>query len=884
MDGFGFLILVGIFFVLVVPGMAIAALVQIGGLRLRLERLEAAANRAALRRAPDSAPAVEPEASLPPLETIQPLPPAPAEPPRPAVAPSAAAPVSADMSPQRTPSETPSPAIADAAPPRIALEERLGSRIFVWIGGLALALAGAFLVKYSIEQGWLGPEMRCFLGGVLGGILLAGGEAMSRRSQQIAQSLSAAGVAVLYASLFAAIYLYELFEPAPGFLILAGLTAFAIGLALRQGPFVGLLGLAGGFITPAIVRTDEPNAMGLFAFLFAMQLGTHVLVRRRAWWWLAPVAVAGGLIWVCLWLVEGDRQWADDMWPALFLLATAAATAWSRRSAAAPAGLRDWDAPRVFAVVMQFAVVFVMGLLVMATGHDSYGWTFFAILSAIVLAIARFQPENEAAAAFAAVVGALVLFAWPWWPFPAESVSQLALTAASIGGLFALGGFAGQWGARSPVRWALLSAIATGLYLVVAYARLNAYEGLPSWGLVSVILAALHLAAAERVARYRLTHPGYNDALGAHALAVCGLLALAIPMELEHAWIAVAWSILLPAIAWIEAKLDIPWLRRAAWVAAGLVLIRLLPGPWLYDFPPSSTPVFNWILYGYGIPFLAFGLAAWLFRQRADDLLVRVVEAGAIAIGFLLVTLEVHHSFHREAMLVGDLDFRELASFTLAWLLVAFALLQAHRGQPRLAYLWGARLITGIAAAASVIGLLLILNPLLNNDPVGEAQLFNWLIPAYALPATLLAVLAGEFDRPENRWLEAPWLRTALGILALVMGFAFLSLETRQWFQGPVLSGSYIGDAENYAYSAVWLLYGVALLVAGILRGGRALRYASMAVIMLTISKVFLLDAAGLSGLYRVASFLGLGICLIGIGYAYHRYVPSSAPEPASRA
>ena len=62
-----------------------------------------------------------------------------------------------------------------------------------------------------------------------------------------------------------------------------------------SGPFVGLLGLAGGFVTPAIVHTDEPNALGLFAFLLAMQVGTQVLVCAAAgWWWLAPIAVAAG--------------------------------------------------------------------------------------------------------------------------------------------------------------------------------------------------------------------------------------------------------------------------------------------------------------------------------------------------------------------------------------------------------------------------------------------------------------------------------------------------------------------------------------------------------------------------------------------------------------
>ena len=56
-----------------------------------------------------------------------------------------------------------------------------------------------------------------------------------------------------------------------------------------------------------------------------------------------------------------------------------------------------------------------------------------------------------------------------------------------------------------------------------------------------------------------------------------------------------------------------------------------------------------------------------------------------------------------------------------------------------------------------------------------------------------------------------------------------------------------------------------------------------LSVIMLTVSKVFLFDAAGLSGLYRVASFLGLGLCLIGIGYAYQRYEYSDIGTDGNR-
>jgi uncharacterized membrane protein len=59
-----------------------------------------------------------------------------------------------------------------------------------------------------------------------------------------------------------------------------------------------------------------------------------------------------------------------------------------------------------------------------------------------------------------------------------------------------------------------------------------------------------------------------------------------------------------------------------------------------------------------------------------------------------------------------------------------------------------------------------------------------------------------------------------------------------------------------------------------------ALRYASLGVLVIAVLKVFLFDMAGLTGLYRVGSFLGLGLALIGIGFVYQRFV---FPSPAVR-
>lgn len=78
-------------------------------------------------------------------------------------------------------------------------------------------------------------------------------------------------------------------------------------------------------------------------------------------------------------------------------------------------------------------------------------------------------------------------------------------------------------------------------------------------------------------------------------------------------------------------------------------------------------------------------------------------------------------------------------------------------------------------------------------------------------------------------------------------------------------------DAEQYTYSLVWLVLGVALLAAGVVLRSQPARLASAAVVALTIGKVFLVDMAGLTGILRALSFIGLGVVLVGIGWLYQR-------------
>lgn len=558
------------------------------------------------------------------------------------------------------------------------------------------------------------------------------------------------------------------------------------------------------------MRSDDTSALVLFGYLFAIQLGSQVLLRRRGWQWPSVIAVAGSFAWTAIWLGTMPRDWGNDSWLAVFVLATSAAAAWAQRVSAASARREDWTAARLQGLATDTAAVFAISGLVAAVDYDPYSWLFFGLLAAGQMLLARFRPGQEPIVVLAAVVAAVLLLVWPISTIRLTAeVDRFIVVALAIGGMFALRGLAGLWRTRRPAHWALLSAVVAGAFFLIAYGRLHGIPELPSWGLVSLALAAFYVAAAERVARYRVVAPDYQESLGAFALAAAGFIAFAVPLELEHAWIAVGWSLLLPAIAAIESRLRIAWLRYAAWVAAGLVLVRLLPGPWILAFPAGATPFFNWLLYGYGVPLLAFAGAAWIFRRQADDALVTVLGAGTVAVGFLLVTLELHHCFQGGLASEFDLGLGEVSCLIIAWLLIALGLLRVTGARAPL-YRWMACAVAGLALAALVLGPLLLMNPLLSNQPVGAWPIVNWLVPAYAVPALLVVILARDPGDPKR-----PWVAQSLAILALVLGFVFVTLELRQWFQGTRLDLGGASNSETYAYSVGWIAYGVALLIAG---------------------------------------------------------------------
>src|SRR5690606_34251832 len=81
-----------------------------------------------------------------------------------------------------------------------------------------------------------------------------------------------------------------------------------------------------------------------------------------------------------------------------------------------------------------------------------------------------------------------------------------------------------------------------------------------------------------------------------------------------------------------------------------------------------------------------------------------------------------------------------------------------------------------------------------------------------------------------------------------------------------------LSNREQLTLSMVWILYSLALMAVGIWRRKQGARMMAFGLFGLTILKLFLFDLSFLETLYRIISFIVLGLILIGVSYVYSRY------------
>jgi uncharacterized membrane protein len=454
-------------------------------------------------------------------------------------------------------------------------------------------------------------------------------------------------------------------------------------------------------------------------------------------------------------------------------------------------------------------------------------------------------------------------------------VRLASLAAGAIGMAVAAFGLGLRWNpllSGEPVEGgAILNGLLLGYLMPAILAGLLAVLARPSrptwyWAGAGAISSILNLGYLLLEARLLFRGPVISLGEGA-SLAEIGTEAACC--------LAVATGL---AVAF--GKAGSPHLRLAFLAVAALAGIYCIAGLGLfYDplfdpHPVTGGAILNALIPGYLVPAIFAVVLTWFLRRLQPDHWKTVAGSGALALGLAYLVLQTRVLFHgpmiEAALGAGVAELGVDASILLA-IAIAFTRATEATRQPALSLVAAAT--TALALAVGVVGLGYYANPIRTGDALAGDGIFNALLVGYGLPAVLAIMLAPLARRLGAALARVPFDLPA-SIAAIAWLFAFVTIETRWAFQGENLG--YLrptGEAEWYAYSAVWLAFGILLLAYGLWRHITPPRIASSVFVIASVAKVFLFDLSGLEGILRAASFIGLGFCLIGIGLSYQKLV-----------
>ena len=441
--------------------------------------------------------------------------------------------------------------------------------------------------------------------------------------------------------------------------------------------------------------------------------------------------------------------------------------------------------------------------------------------------------------------------------------------------------------ARAAVACGLAGLFATLVVATQVYDLVAAPVGLAAAGVVGAVGAAIAVRWGSRVVGAIgivgallapvLVDAGTSDGTLAF-MAVALLAAVAVLLWQQWNWLAlVAFAVSMPQlVTWLLDEYE----QRLALALGVLVVFWAIYvvaaiGYELRARSPEALPVASWLLLAADAVLLGGGGYGALSDTGHDDL----------AIAWLLVAAVLHIGLG-VAVLRQAVN-REIGSLLVAAGLVLSALAFADAlGGPVLVGGWAVQAVllaylarrAGVArgrlpssevrlSAAAAVYAALAVGHVLAFEAPPDALRYGVDSLAKAVAAIVLAGAAAfgvAWLRREQRPDLAPaGVITAAAAVVYAPSVAIVDL----WG----VSGDEPRQLGQLLLSGFWTCAGLAAVVAGLLRDLRPLRLAGLSLLGLAIAKVFLYDLRELEELYRVLSFIALGLLLLGGAFAYGR-------------
>ncbi len=485
--------------------------------------------------------------------------------------------------------------------------------------GLFLVLgAVAFFLRYSFEQGWIGPIARVGMAAAAGMTMIVVGLQISTRRPAYGNVLQGGGAAVLYLTAFAAHQRYGMIDTTGAFLLLGAISAAVVGMALRQASQpLAISGVAGALIAPVAVGGRIDVFPGDTGYLLAVLGVAAWLYLARRWSWLFASAAAGvGFVLS----VDIVRVLFDSSMVSTVELQTGIAALWAVGWGVAIAGAirhpHGVDTATIVPVAATTTLPLFTGLATLAIWGIAPGegaWMAVSLGLAAIHTIAFVVLRSTRAPSMTGAIQLVPasLLSVLAWAGGLEGAALLAAIAAQAAVMVVVGIRAGV----APLAFTghLLAGVVSAAWVIVVFSGADAaFDATDIWTGVVVVISsvmAFIISGAEE------PHATLSQVYGALSLpAALGWAAVSLgPLPSGPGMVTGIWAVI-GIMLIVKGQMDAAGLIRNLGIGVMLLAVTKLL---LIDLGSTSPLVRIGLFSGIGVALLAVGY--WLGSTEDDE-------------------------------------------------------------------------------------------------------------------------------------------------------------------------------------------------------------------------------------------------------------------------
>jgi hypothetical protein len=802
---------------------------------------------------------------------------------------------------------------------RTEWELLIGGKWLNWIGAVALFLGAAFFMKYAFENNWINEVTRVLIGSTFGIILLFFGNRFAKKGLAIfSQGLVGTGLAVLDTAVFASYNFYHLIPQWVAILIMLLVAVLSFQQASKfQSLPIALIGWIGAYGTPFLLP-GEGSTIGLMSYLGLVSVGILALVWKKPSW-----NVLYYLSFIAAYLIFFGWSFAIDDGKDKYVLLISLSVFWAMfylfdlrflfhqkptkyekiigilNTLCLTVGLLlhfpRTDNSRVVlgTCLLLIAILYLIPILIFyyrkvlsKANHWQMARQSITFLSYILLATCIYFTFPKLLFVISLEVALII-----WWGLRYEIryIDRFGLIILGISTYAIFAYTIGEYSQMKPViNWVIVNnfiGVVVLLYSAHGYGLKNLLyirNGLHViWSLLLFVgiyveghLVFLHLFPRDFTAKIDFSSPAWESLQHASYLADLCLILLLIVYSVLLTGFGLKRKIM-PIVVVSSIVLAI-MLSNLMMTGSSYVPIKLLVSVWnirVLAFVLSLA-----LLYVYYLLWKKIGKQQlWYKWYRLSTMLLFVVLL------FQLVTVEIIDGFAKKIEILTPIvdaepiSYFENLQFYILVLVWVFASIPIYLLGIRLKF----RVLMYLGLSTLGIGAIPILIKGLTYYsydkfvPVVNLRFFSMLCMIGVI-FFFYRYMKKNLSFVTSNYLS--YIRQSMLFLGVFAVFLCITMEINDTFKATMLQ---LGIPDNEVIrlrnlqqlfiSIAWLLLSCIFLWMGIWQKKQSVRILSIGVFGIAILKIFLFDLSFLTTLYRIFSFMGLGVILLGVSFIYQR-------------